>query len=232
MLLRIVRQAGSQRNQHQSAAQPRNSTECSAGRSHRQSAKPSPSLPREYALWGRRYISSRSQAANRRRSLARLRRLREGELGRQTPFGAIDLCREQIKQLAKLAQVCSVALDVRQANEFGKAIADLQQPGESLYDTSRKVGRLLCEGASLKDVLERRLPIQREVSTAGPAPKSRTAEANGPPSKWKSKTSFQEPPPPLQRGITLEDDKTLSQIAVKEGKYIVAEIRIGRAPAG
>ena len=77
------------------------------------------------------------------------------------------------KQLAQLAQVCSVALDVRQANEFGKAIADLQQPGELLYDTSRKVGRLLCEGASLKDVLERRLPIQREVSTAGPAPKSR-----------------------------------------------------------
>lgn len=134
-----------------------------------------------------------------------------------------------IKRLERIKQAIEVV------SRFGSIYAIYEDikaynPNADPYETGRWLGKLVCDGKDLGDVLKQRpkpgtgTEPPHDHAAPNPPPK------NDPPAKkpapeaglgFVPKTRFPSAPDPLQRGMPLEDHKQLVKLATGEKKIIV-----------
>ncbi len=125
----------------------------------------------------------------------------------------LNLATRRFRLVRNVAAACSIIGDTGSSARFIADINALREHGQSLADVSKRIGRLICEGKDIKDIIARRVPMNASVKKK-PPPEIAEAE-------WHAKTNYPKPPSALERGIPLNDDRVIQGIAMQEGKIII-----------
>lgn len=131
-------------------------------------------------------------------------------------------------KLKKFERIGKAVSTIGKANNLASMYEQLRQfnPTMSDYQLGRYLARLVCEGRDLTDIGggTRRNPNGSDSGTPGKSPEGDRGYKRPPDNAHtpsKSKAHFPPAPPPLKRGMPLEDHKQLVKLAVSENKIIL-----------
>jgi hypothetical protein len=135
---------------------------------------------------------------------------------------------KRLERLKKAVEVVGKAGSIYAIYEDIKAYDPTADP----YEVGKWLGKLICDGKDLREVVkQRKKPVPEEPSTAPTPTEPAPVEPTDPPSKKEgplkdpvlppTKTHFPPAPDPLERGMPLEDHKQLQNLAANEKKIIL-----------